>query len=225
MVRYADCKWRPALRIVLSLALALAFSRDASAAEISVIGVFPGRGAVIVVDGSRPQSIKIGQKVGGVTLVSVDKAGAVVDDGGKKRTLSLGQHLAGAQPATGRAPQATLAANERGQFMAESLVNGGTMRFLVDTGANVVAIPGSEARRLGIDFAKGMKGIAQTANGPAPTYRIKLDSVKVGEIELLNVDAIVLDGGGLAIPLLGMSFLDRVEMRRDGSTMTLVRRF
>jgi aspartyl protease family protein len=225
LVRFADCKWRAALRVVLLLTLALAFSTGASAAEISVVGVFPGRGAVMVVDGSKPQSIRIGQKVGGVTLVSVDKAGAVVDDGGKKRTLLLGQHLVGAQAAAGRSPQATLSANERGQFMAESLVNGGTVRFLVDTGANVVAIPGSEARRLGIDFAKGMKGIAQTANGPAPTYRIKLDSVKVGEIELLNVDAIVLDGGGLAIPLLGMSFLDRVEMRRDGSTMTLVRRF
>ncbi len=210
---------------MLLLTLALALSRGASAADISVVGVFPGRGAVIVVDGSKPQSIKIGQKVGGVTLVSVDKAGAVIDDAGRKRTIAIGQHLAGSQPAAGRSPQVTLASNERGQFMAESLVNGGTMRFLVDTGANVVAIPGSEARRLGIDFAKGQRGIAQTANGPAPTYRIKLDSVKIGEIELLNVDAIVMDGGGLALPLLGMSFLDRVEMRRDGSTMTLVRRF
>jgi aspartyl protease family protein len=203
----------------------LTFAVVALAADIGVVGVFPGRGAVLVVDGSRPQSIKIGQTIGSVTLVSVDKTGAVVEDAGRKRAIALGQHLAGAQPRAGRAPQVTIAANERGQFMAESLVNGGTIRFLVDTGANVVALPGKEARRLGIDFAKGAKGIAQTANGPAPTYRIKLDSVKIGDIELLNVDAIVLDGGGLAVPLLGMSFLDRVEMRRDGSTMTLVRRF
>lgn len=190
-----------------------------------MIGVFPGRGAVLVVDGAKPQSVKVGQKIGAVTLVSVDKVGAVVDDAGRRRAIALGQHLAGAQPAAGRAPQVTLARNERGQFLTNAQVNGGAIHFLVDTGANVVAIPGNEARRLGLDFSKGTKGIAQTANGPAPIYRLKLDSVKVGEIELLNVDAIVMDGGGLAQPLLGMSFLDRVEMRRDGDKMTLVRRF
>ncbi len=200
-------------------------SGSALAADISVVGVFPGRGAVLVVDGSAPQSVRIGQKLAGVTLVSVDKAGAVIEDGGRRRTIGLGQHLTGAQSATGRAPQAVLAADGRGHFITESTVNGASMRLLVDTGATVVAIPGSEARRLGIDFVKGQRSFVQTANGPAPVYLIKLDSVKVGEIELLNVDAIVMDGGGLAQPLLGMSFLNRVEMRRDGQTMTLIRRF
>jgi aspartyl protease family protein len=220
-VRSSNSKWLAAAALVLQLI----FAGAALAAEISVVGVFPGRGAVLVVDGSRPQSIKIGQTIGSVRLVSVDKTGAVVEDGGRKRSIALGQHLTGAQPSASRTPQVTLSSNERGQFIANSLVNGGPMRFLVDTGANVVAIPGTEARRLGIDFARGVRGIAQTANGPAPTYRIKLDSVKVGDIELLNVDAIVMDGGGLAVPLLGMSFLDRLEMRRDGDKMTLLRRF
>ena len=203
----------------------LAFSSAALAADISVVGVFPGRGAVIVVDGGRPQTIRIGQNVGGVILVSVDKGGAVVDDAGRRRTLAIGQHITGTQLSASRNPQATLASNGHGQFVAEGFVNSGTMSFLVDTGANMVAIPGKEARRIGLDFTRGSRGVAQTANGPAPFYRIKLDSVKVGDIELLNVDAIVMDGGGLAQALLGMSFLDRVEMRRDGDKMTLVRRF
>ena len=190
-----------------------------------MIGVFPGRGAVLVIDGAPPQSVKIGQKLGAVTLISVDKASAVVEESGRRRSISLGQHVSGGQPASGRAPQVTLSRNDRGQFIAGAQVNGGAISFLVDTGANVIAIPGSEARRIGLDFSKGGKGIAQTANGPAPIYRIKLDSVKVGDIELLNVDAVVMDGGGLAQPLLGMSFLDRVEMRRDGDKMTLMRRF
>ena len=99
------------------------------------------------------------------------------------------------------------------------------MSFLVDTGATFVSIPGKDARRMGIDFTKGPRGITQTANGPAPVYRIKLDSIRLGDIELLNVDAMVMDGGGLDEALLGMSFLDRVEMRREGQTMTLIRRF
>ena len=200
-------------------------AQAALATDIGVIGVFPGKGAVLVVDGSGPQSVRIGQKLGAVTLVSVDKAGAVIEEAGKRRTVALGQHVTSGQSPSGRAPQVTLSADSRGQFTTEASVNGAHMRFMVDTGATLVSLPGNDARRLGIDFAKGQKGVAQTANGPTPVYRIKLDSVKVGEIELLNVDAIVLDGGGLAQPLLGMSFLNRVEMRRDGDSMTLVRRF
>ncbi|MBS0336331.1 MAG: TIGR02281 family clan AA aspartic protease [Proteobacteria bacterium] len=222
LVASLDCKWPAAALLVLQLAAAPA----AWAADVGVIGVFPGKGAVLVVDGGAPQSVRIGQKLGGITLVSVDKTGAVIEDEARRRrTVPLGQHLNGAPSPTGRAPQVTLSADSRGQFITESTVNGSPMRFMVDTGATMVSIPGTEARRLGIDFSKGQKGVAQTANGPAPVYRIKLDSVKVGEIELLNVDAIVLDGGGLAQPLLGMSFLNRVEMRREGDSMTLVRRF
>jgi aspartyl protease family protein len=217
-----DCKGVAAVWIAAQFALAGA----ALAADISVIGVFQGRGAVLVIESGAPQNVRIGQKVSGVTLVSVEKTGVVVEEGGRRRTIGIGQHVTSAQsPNGGRAPQVTLAANGRGQFVTESTVNGGSVQFLVDTGATLVAIPGGEARRLGIDFTKGQKGVAQTANGAAPVYRVKLNSVKVGEIELLNVDAIVMDGGGLAQSLLGMSFLDRVEMRREGDRMTLIRRF
>ena len=207
------------------LAVVGAAATEASAANVSVVGVFPGRGAVLVVDALGPQSVRIGQKLGGVTLISVDKTGALVEDGGRHRTIALGQHVTGAGAPSGRAPRATLAADGRGHFVTDGRVNGAALRLLVDTGATMVSIPGTDARRMGLDFTKGQKGIAQTANGPTPAYRIKLDSVQVGEIELLNVDAIVLDGGGLSQSLLGMSFLNRVEMRREGDTMTLQRRF
>ena len=216
-MRLRDCKWL--------LAALLAFPAAVLAANISVIGVFPGKGAVLVVDGGEPQSLRIGQKLGGLTLVSVDKVGAVIEEGGRRRTIPLGQHAPGPGVSQGRVPQVTLASDGRGHFIAESSVNGIGMRLLVDTGASMIAIPGNEARRIGLKFTDGQKGVAQTANGPAPVYRIKLDSVKIGEIELLNVDAVVLDGGGLAQPLLGMSFLNRVEMRRNGDSMTLIRRF
>ena len=218
-VRSPDCKWLAAALLVCAMPCA------ALAADISVIGVFPGRGAVLVVDASAPQSVRIGQKLGGVTLVSVDKTGAILDDAGRRRTIALGQHVAGSARDSGTAPQVTLSADRNGHFVSEGAVNGATIRFLVDTGATMVSIPGKDARRMGLDFSRAEKGFTQTANGPAPVYRIKLDSVKLGAIELLNVDALVLDGGGLTQPLLGMSFLNRVEMRRDGDTMTLVRRF
>ena len=65
----------------------------------------------------------------------------------------------------------------------------------------------------------------QTANGATAGYLVKLDKVKVGGIELTNVEGVVLEEGLGAVGLLGMSFLNRVEMQRDGQTMTLIRRF
>lgn len=216
-LRSRNCKWL--------LAGLLAFPTLALAANIGVIGVFPGKGAVLVIDGGKPQSVRIGHAVDGVRLIAVDKKGAVLEEAGKRREIPLGQHTPGPALSASRVPQVTLAADGRGHFVAECAVNGSGMRFLVDTGATMVSIPGTEARRIGLRFTNGRKSVVQTANGPAPAYQVKLDSVKLGEIELLNVDAIVLDGGGLPQPLLGMSFLNRVEMRNEGGAMTLKRRF
>lgn len=210
---------------VLSLAL-LCLPGAASAAEVSLIGVVAGKAAVLVVDGGTPKTVRIGQKFGQLTVLSVDKTSAQIEIEGKRRTLPLGQHVTSGAPAAGaRKPQAVLAADPRGHFLADALINGKPLRALVDTGATMISLPGNEARRMGIDFSKGQKGYTQTANGPTPAYRIKLDTVKVGDIEMHNVDAVVLDGGGLGLTLLGMSFLNRVEMRRDGETMTLLQRY
>ncbi|MGH8739110.1 MAG: retropepsin-like aspartic protease family protein, partial [Burkholderiales bacterium] len=64
----------------------------------------------------------------------------------------------------------------------------------------------------------------QTAAGPALAYKVKLDEVRLGAIRLQNVDAVVLQSG-LGVALLGMSFLNRVEMQRDGQSMILIRRY
>ena len=64
----------------------------------------------------------------------------------------------------------------------------------------------------------------QTANGTATAYRVKLDTVRLGDITLNNVDALVHDQD-MPWVLLGMSFLNRVEMRREGSNLTLIKRF
>jgi aspartyl protease family protein len=95
---------------------------------------------------------------------------------------------------------------------------------MVDTGATAIALPAADAKRLGVNYLKGERGFVQTANGTAPAYRVRLDTVRLGDITLNNVEGVVLEGG-LTMPLLGMSFLNRTEMRRDGDTMVLTRRF
>ena len=58
----------------------------------------------------------------------------------------------------------------------------------------------------------------QTVNGPTTGYFVRLEKVRVGGIELRNVEGIVVEGLG-DFGLLGMSFLNRLEMRRDGDKM------
>src|SRR6266850_1799414 len=118
-----------------------------------------------------------------------------------------------------------LAVDSRGHFLADATVNGLPVRFVVDTGATFIALPQRDAERLGIDYRAGQLGQTRTANGVAQVYVVKLDAVRIGGIELHNVDATVHVGAGLDQALLGMSFLNRVQMQRDGGTMTLIQRF
>jgi len=88
-----------------------------------------------------------------------------------------------------------------------------------------VVLSGADAARLGLDWRRGPRGNMQTANGATTGYFVKLDRVRVGGIELRNIDAVVVEQGLGSFGLLGMSFLNRVEMRRDGEKMELIRRF
>ena len=130
--------------------------------------------------------------------------------------------------ATSRTPAAqagtVLQADERGHFFAQGMINGSPVRMLVDTGASLIALPAAEAKRMGIDYLRGGRGTASTANGVVPVYRVRLDTVRIGDLELNQVDALVQEQG-LPIALLGMSFLNRTEMRRSGEQMTLQRRY
>jgi aspartyl protease family protein len=137
--------------------------------------------------------------------------------------LLQGQHYRSGAARSDR-QRITLSADTRGHFVVDGTVNGSATRFLVDTGATAVVLPGADAVRMGIDYRKGERGFASTANGVAPMFRVKLNSVRLGEIELTNVDAMVVEQG-LSVALLGMSFLNRVDMQREGQTMTLIRRF
>ena len=113
----------------------------------------------------------------------------------------------------------------QGHFRSDGQINGRTVSFTVDTGATLIALPSSEATRIGIDYQRGQQIMMRTANGTAGGYLVKLDTVSLGSVTLHGVDAVVVDGGGLSFPLLGMSFLNRMDMKREGDVMTLTRRY
>jgi len=208
--------------LLTGLLLALA-TPPAAAADVGLIGVVPGKAAVLAIDGGNPKLVKIGQSWKGIRVIAVDKQHAVVEVDGTQRRLPLGQHYRSGS-ATSDREKVVLAADPRGHFLVDGAVNGARVRFILDTGATVVALPGVDANRLGIDYRKGRRGTINTANGTTIAWGIQLDTVKVGDIELRNVEAVVVETG-LEIALLGMTFLNRVEMKRDGSMMTLIRRY
>lgn len=201
---------------------ALLLALPALAGDVGLVGVFPGKAAVLVIDGGAPTAVRIGRTKKGVTVLSANEEQAEIEVDGKRRTLRLGQYASSASRDTRQ--KVTLSADMLGHFYADGQVNGGSVRFLVDTGATMVALPAKVADRLGIDYQKGRRGLIQTANGTTVAYRIKLDEVRLGGITLQNVDAVVI-ARGLGLALLGMSFLNRVEMQRDGQSMVLTRRY
>jgi aspartyl protease family protein len=204
--------------------LALAFAATAAqATDVNVIGLFPGK-AVVTINRGAPRTLSVGQKTAeGVVLISSDNTSAVIEVDGKREKLEMGQHFATA-PQTGSRQSVNLAQDGSGHFLAEGMVNGAHIRFMIDTGATLVSIPVSEAARLGIDYQKGQPGYSILADGRrVASYRVTFDSVTIGDLTLLNVAGSVSEGTG--IPLLGMSFLNRTEMRQEGQSMTLTKRY
>lgn len=186
--------------------------------------------ATIVVDTAKPRTLSAGEtSPEGVRLVSATSEAAVIEFQGKRQTLPLGTNYraAASDPAAGGIGRSVvIQGDSQGHFLVSGMLNGAaSVRFLVDTGASVVSISAADARRAGIDYLNGQRAWSQTANGVTPIYRVKVDTLKIGDIVLYNVDAAVHVSGNLPIALLGMSVLNRMEMRRDAGMLTLTRRY
>ncbi len=199
---------------------------SALAVDVNVVGLFQGK-ALVEIDRGNPRMMTEGQKIDDIILISANSAGAVIEITGKRHAIGLGQSASGggAKQTAGGAGSIVLTADSRGHYYSTGAINGATTRFLLDTGATSVAMSGAEAARLGLDYKKGQPGMASTANGVAPMYIIVADKVSVGDITLHQVEVSVVEGAGLPITLLGMSFLNRVEMKQNGGKMTLTKRY
>jgi aspartyl protease family protein len=190
---------------------------------VALIGVIGNKAAVLALDGGEPKTVKTGQTWRGITVLQVEHDRATVEIDGQKRVLQRGAYYRGLARAPTR-ETVTLGADPRGHFFTDATINDMTVRSVVDTGATRVVLSAADATRLGVDWRNGTRGVMQTANGTTNAYLVKLDKVKVGTIELHDIDGVVVEQGP-GVALLGMSFLNRLEMKRDGDTMTLTRRF
>ncbi|HJW03482.1 MAG TPA: TIGR02281 family clan AA aspartic protease [Azospira sp.] len=204
------------------MAAALAVPLGAQGVEVGIAGLFPNK-ALLVIDGAPAKAVAVGQKTEtGVKLVAVDNGAAIVEVDGKRRTLRVGQSVI--SQSGGERASVVLSADAQGHFLTTGSVNGNVMRFLVDTGATMVSMGATDAKRLGIDLSKAEVGYSQTANGAARVYKVNLNTVRIGDVTLTNVDGMVMEKD-MPVALLGMSFLNRMEMQRDGERMVLKKRY
>uniref|UniRef100_Q47BM5 TIGR02281 family clan AA aspartic protease n=1 Tax=Dechloromonas aromatica (strain RCB) TaxID=159087 RepID=Q47BM5_DECAR len=192
------------------------------AQDVGLAGIM-GSKAMLMINGGEPQAVPVGQTVDGVKVVSIQGDQATIEVGGKKRPLRVGQHAIGAGNGDG-SDKIIMTADVQGHFFTTGNINGTSVRFLVDTGASMISLGATDARRIGLDFNRGQKALTNTANGQVVVSKVQLDTVRIAGVTLHNVDALI-HQNEMPIALLGMSFLNRMEMQRDGSTMTLKKRF
>ena len=200
-----------------------AFINAESAVPVEVVGLFSGQ--AVLQTSAGPQILKVGQTTNnGVRLIAADTSSAIVEYKGKTHTLKLSNKVA----TTFTTPQMASVKINRddiGQYRTRGAINGSPINFLVDTGASIVAMSEQHAKSVGIDFRNGDIGQVQTAQGTTQAYFVNLTEVRVGGIVVHNVRATILEGNYPLEVLLGMSFLNSVNMQDNHGVLTLTAKF
>ena len=197
--------------------------------QVNVISV--GRASVqLSINHGRPQTLTVGgTSPEGVKLLSSDGDIAMLEIEGKIKHLARGQGAAISSAAAASGPpaqgSATLYRDTRGHFIGQGSINGKSIQYLVDTGASSVAMNGSEARWAGVDYLAGKQTWVSTANGAVKAYQVTINTLKLGNITLHQVEGMVLEGDSPPIVLMGMSALNRLEMKYEGLTLTLSKKY
>lgn len=201
----------------------LCFAAPAAATDVRLVGVAENTAILMIGDG-KPRMMRVGETGrAGVKLIAVDGQSAIVEVDGERLELHLGEQPY-APPVTSERTSVTLVSDVRGHFVTTGNINGASVRLMVDSGASMVSMGPGDAKRAGIDYLAGDKVYANTANGVALAYRVRLNKVQVGDIVLYNIEGLVHENINLPVVLLGMSFLGRLDMRREGDVLTLSKR-
>ena len=210
----------------LCLAAALLLSVPAWAQSVAINGTL-GNKAVLIVDGGFPKAVAVGEVHKGIKVVAIQGEQITLEMGGKRVSMRVGDAPAsvgsgaGAQLSGGRV---VLTAGPGGHFMSEGQINGRTVQFMVDTGATTIAMSVADAKRIGLNYQNGQTVQMSTANGVTEGWRVTLNTVRVGDVMVSGVEAVV-SPGSMPYVLLGNSFLSRFQMNRNNDQMVLERRF
>ena len=194
-----------------------------AADKIIVNGLFKDK-AIVSIDGKQRVLSLNAPSPEGVTLISATAKEAVLEVNGVQKIYLLnastvvgGSHYSLSKPDA----IVNVVADNQGMYWSSGSINGIAVKFLVDTGATLVAMNRNTAKRLGLDYLKGQQGLASTASGTVRTYLVNLKRVRVGDIELNNIQGAVNDSNFPPFVLLGNSFLQQLNMQYDGKLLKL----
>lgn len=217
-------KLRLSLLILLSVSLLLLAHTASANTRVNIVGLFSNKAVMIINDG-KPKTLSVGQSVDGVKLIAADSSSATLLIEGKTTLLGMGQAASVGETSANNNPSVTLYASAGGHFVSECKINGAALKFLIDTGATTVALNSGDAKFAKIDYKKGEPVLVSTANGVVTAYRVTIANLKIGGITLSQVEGSVLEGGFPSVVLMGMSALNRMEVKHQGSTMTLTKKY
>jgi aspartyl protease family protein len=194
--------------------------RNSSTTKIEIQALFPGK-AVMMIDGQR-RILAIGQtSPEGVKLLQADSKKATLEIDGVSKSYILGSAVSFNFKKQENIEE-QLFSNARGMFLTVGSINGQTVKFLVDTGATTVAMNTLQAKKLGVRYRiEGEKTRVSTASSFVNGYSVKLKSVSLGKIKLKNVAAMVIEGKHPGPILLGMSFLNKLQVEKSGNILKI----
>ncbi|NNE38536.1 MAG: retroviral-like aspartic protease family protein [Gammaproteobacteria bacterium] len=211
-------------RISIILLLSVLISPAINAEEdITILGLFKNR--VIFKFNGKQYSMSPGDSnIQGIHLISADSEGALFELNGQQHHYSLGGHIGSSFRDSQADKVVTIAPDSQGMYFVNGTINKHHARFVVDTGATLISMNKNEARRFGIDYKlTGQEALTNTASGTETVYVVTLKTVRVGDIELMNITAAVHDSDFPNVILLGNSFLNQVSIQREGKLLQLRR--
>lgn len=202
---------------------ALLLTSICHAQSVVLTGVM-GKKALLIIDGSTPQALAAHENAKGVQVLQVDKHSAIVQIQGQQHTLHMGASPASVGAGLGsHSRKIVMRADSSGHFRPSGHINNHPIQYMVDTGASLVGISQTDARRIGLKYEQGQPVTLNTANGRVQGWLVRLQSVRVGDILLHGVDAVVTPQP-MPFVLLGNSFLSQLHMTRKGHEMVLEQR-
>ncbi len=191
-------------------------------ADVDVLGLFKDA-ALLRVDGEQ-KLIKVGETWKNVSLLEANSREAVAEINGTRVTLTVSTHI-GSHFTVPEMREVLVQRNSRRQYITNATINGFLTPVMVDTGANIIAMNSNIARAAGVDYEAGTPTRVGTASGVVNAWSVTLQSVDVGGIRVDHVRATVLEGAFPETVLLGMSYLQHVELKESNGVLSLTARY
>lgn len=164
--------------------------------------------------------VKVGKTKSGVTLIDIKNSVALLEVNGQRQQVSLSKQISGSY----KKPLSRIVripSQEGGHYWVKGEMNGFSVDFIVDTGATMISMNLSTAKRLGINYEAG-KGIRlSTANGITKAWLVEIKKVTVGKITKYNIAATVSSDDALPAVLLGNSFLNGLDISIENGVLIL----